>query len=1015
MAQIDPQEFPMPSSSSRIPVPSSTLARLGLATPPPFVGRLSELAELKSALSGSPLLVINGAVGSGKTRLAGRLSKQLANEFQVTHVDCAPGDLGVAVIARCERAMDRRPGCLQQVIESEAQLLVIDDVHHLGAKDIQALVEALVSRPGVGRLLLLSREILPLARDDARQFSITLEGLEESGSRDLWQHLEALYGPSPDGAFEKALALTRGMPLAMRREYSRSRYGELAWELDALSTETRAALEAICVVRVAAAPAAVAALLGLRDVESALIDLVSRQLIDPLQNRRFSVHDVVRDQVLDAMLDERREFLELRAVELVRGMGRGVSAKRPAWTAGDDGAIALLDEVDRCREIVMHLIAAGKLELATDELSAIAERALARGAGGELLSQIEVLRSLGINNQSIRNVSALVAVRHGQVAKALDLSDSLHPVLFAFLLFRAGDCNTARHQLEGLLDVESLDSRAAAAAALAELELTCGRSDIAESAIAGAFEMRAGLSSTSRANLHLAFAEVESHRNNLLGARAALARAASAAEDTELCARVLVRQLRNLLDEGRYSEAANFRPQVESAIAEVDSIPLRDELVRCDAIRHMRIGNSQVASEILREIVASARSRGDEVSALRAELDLALVLLEASDLRQTSEIVAATSRTARHSGLHALVAQASVILAGVLLKELRLDSAQDAVDSADQSMLPFAYQILSKTQGEEIAAWQGNVNVDGSAPALQQATLAMAAGKSATALQEAQCAAIDAERLQNISGIANAMAIVARLELARGDRQAAQIAASRAARESLASGCNRSQIHAFLVLSALSREEGDLRQAATYARDARTIACSCGLPVETLATSQALEVIAGGESVPEGIATARTATASEKSLQAAEALLGDLGFSAVRPYRCVNAAGVESYVASASPELLGMNQRSLAVDSVRQVIVRNGETVADLRRRSLLKRLLFLFSAGPTKIFSKEDIVEKVWEFEYHPLRHDAALFTNIMRIRRLLGDDGIDLIQVSEDGYALMPPKDFLFVEEVT
>ncbi|MBL4637142.1 MAG: hypothetical protein JKY56_25030 [Kofleriaceae bacterium] len=1004
----------MPSSSSQIPVPSSTLARLGLATPPPFVGRMSELAELKSALSGSPLLVINGAVGSGKTRLAGRLSEQLANEFQVTHVDCAPGDLGVAVIARCERAMDRRPGCLQQVIESEAQLLIIDDVHHLGAKDIQTLVEALVSRPGVGRLLLLSREILPLARDDARQFSITLEGLEESGSRDLWQHLEALYGPSPDGAFEKALALTRGMPLAMRREYSRSRYGESAWELDALSAETRAALEAICVVRVAAAPAAVAALLGLRDVESALIDLVSRQLIDPLRNRRFSVHDVVRDQVLDAMLNERREHLELQAVELVRGMGKGVSAKRPAWTAGDDGAIALLDEVDRCREIVMHLIAAGKLELATDELSAIAERALARGAGGELLSQIEFLRSLGVNNQSIRNVSALVAVRHGQVAKALDLSDSLHPVLFAFLLFRAGDCNTARDQLNGLLDVESLDSRAAAAA-LAELEPTCGRSDIAESAIAGAFEMRAGLSSTSRANLHLAFAEVESHRNNLLGARAALARAASAAEDTELCARVLVRQLRNLLDEGRYSEAANFRPQVESAIAEVDSIPLRDELVRCDAIRYLRIGNSQVASDILRDIVASARSRGDEVSALRAELDLALVLLEACDLRQTSEIVAATTRTASQSGLHALVAQASVILAGVLLKELRLESAQDALDSADRSMLPFAYQLLSKTQEEEIAAWQGNVNVDASVPALQQATLAMAAGKSAVALQEAQCAAIDAERLQNISGTAKAMAIVARLELARGDRQAAQIAASRAARESLASGCNRSQIHAFLVLSALSREEGDLRQAATYARDARTIACTCGLPVETLATSQALEVIAGGESVPEGITTARTATASEKSLHAAEALLGDLGFSAVRPYRCVNAAGVESYVASASPELLGMNQRSLAVDSVRQVIIRNGETVADLRRRSLLKRLLFLFSAGPTKIFSKEDIVEKVWEVEYHPLRHDAALFTNIMRIRRLLGEDGIDLIQVSEDGYALMPPKDFLFVEEVT
>ena len=95
--------------------------------------------------------------------------------------------------------------------------------------------------------------------------------------------------------------------------------------------------------------------------------------------------------------------------------------------------------------------------------------------------------------------------------------------------------------------------------------------------------------------------------------------------------------------------------------------------------------------------------------------------------------------------------------------------------------------------------------------------------------------------------------------------------------------------------------------------------------------------------------------------------------------------------------------------------MRNGEDVADLRRRSLLKRLLFLFAAKPNYVFSKDEIVEQVWEVEYHPLRHDAALFTNIMRIRRLLGEDGIELIQVSEQGYSLVPPKDFLYVEDTS
>jgi DNA-binding response OmpR family regulator len=109
-----------------------------------------------------------------------------------------------------------------------------------------------------------------------------------------------------------------------------------------------------------------------------------------------------------------------------------------------------------------------------------------------------------------------------------------------------------------------------------------------------------------------------------------------------------------------------------------------------------------------------------------------------------------------------------------------------------------------------------------------------------------------------------------------------------------------------------------------------------------------------------------------------------------------------------------MNERVLAVDGVRETVYRSGTTCADLRRRSLLKRLLFLFARSPGKCFSKEEIVETVWNVEYHPLRHDAALFTNIMRIRRLLGEDGAELIRVSEDGYRFVPPKDYIFVEPV-
>jgi DNA-binding response OmpR family regulator len=150
---------------------------------------------------------------------------------------------------------------------------------------------------------------------------------------------------------------------------------------------------------------------------------------------------------------------------------------------------------------------------------------------------------------------------------------------------------------------------------------------------------------------------------------------------------------------------------------------------------------------------------------------------------------------------------------------------------------------------------------------------------------------------------------------------------------------------------------------------------------------------------------------SPPAIEAAARLLADLGLTAQRPFRVIDADGTTSDVADANPEILRLSARSLAVDGVRETIWRQGQELADLRRRSLLKRLLFLFAAAPGKVFSKEDIVQTVWNVEYHPLRHDAALFTNIMRIRRLLGEDGAEIIRVTEDGYRFVPPRDYVFV----
>ena len=55
-----------PSAEEGGPPFSGRLARLGMALPPPFVGRSTELASLRDQLSVAPLVVVHGAVGSGR-------------------------------------------------------------------------------------------------------------------------------------------------------------------------------------------------------------------------------------------------------------------------------------------------------------------------------------------------------------------------------------------------------------------------------------------------------------------------------------------------------------------------------------------------------------------------------------------------------------------------------------------------------------------------------------------------------------------------------------------------------------------------------------------------------------------------------------------------------------------------------------------------------------------------------------------------------------------------------------
>ncbi len=1001
------------------------LRRLGLATPPPFVGREHELSLVREALTQESITVIHGAVGAGKTRLAKEIEsrQEVYGSLDVSYVRCRPGDRDLAVRARCERTLKVLPGSLATTLASEHRLLIIDDVHHIVERDASQFLATLSACCDKGRLILLTRDVLPL-RNDRSRFEMTLEGLEPSAAHELWSHHEDVYGPTPATSCDEALVRTRGMPLALRREYARAAFGADVWELDTLTDDVRFALEAVAVIAIPAAPAAVAAVVPDIEPEPSLIQLVSRQLIDPLDDGRFAIHDVVRDQVLSEIPAERRIQLERRAAELVATVGRGKgSRRRVAWHAGDDGALGLVDPVDRLRDEVTHLAEAGDYEAAVEVIANARNIAQLRGASGELLALIDVLSERTETDDRLSALHADIAKQLGRVIEALEVGGpALSAIDQAVLSFRCGDVEDAIAQLEAIHADVHISDRCAAAAQLTEIHLLMGEPARAEDLAADAFQSsRAEVSEAVRAKLHVALGAVELYKGNVTAARASLARAASAGRlNPALTAMIRGRRAACLARERRMSNAESALADAERVALEVDAITVAEQIRGAGAWVAARRGDYRSACYTLRNMIAAQRERGDEISALCNEAQLARLLVRSGELAAAGELASGCLESASHRGLNHIIAQADLVIAMIDAAEMRGEDAAEKLsilvddNRVAAELRSEAAQLLAQVRawlnpGAEHSLPDGRDTIDDS---ITRSSIALATGDTSAALAGFSSVAVRADRAGRTAVVARSLVAAARLQFARGDKTTAAASARRALRDARSCGLKDVESSSLLILAALDRDAGDEACALKQATMAHELAAASGLPIHRLVAAEALSAIRGGSDTDGQHAAA--ATMSQAAMDETARILADLGLTTVRPYRVVLAGGQESFVAEANPGALQLSERSLAIDGVRELIFRDGEQTADLRRRSLLKRLLFLFAAAPGTIFSKEEIVETVWDVEYHPLRHDAALFTNIMRIRRLLGKDGADLIRVGEEGYRFTPPKDFLFVESI-
>src|SRR5690606_16358459 len=91
---------------------------------------------------------------------------------------------------------------------------------------------------------------------------------------------------------------------------------------------------------------------------------------------------------------------------------------------------------------------------------------------------------------------------------------------------------------------------------------------------------------------------------------------------------------------------------------------------------------------------------------------------------------------------------------------------------------------------------------------------------------------------------------------------------------------------------------------------------------------------------------------------------------------------------------LGIEKADLVYDEDKNEVIWQDQAIS-LQNQPVLQRLLRALFASPQGL-DKEQIIESVWGFEYHPLHHDPMIYSAMGRLRDLVP------IEMSEGVYKL-------------
>ena len=215
-----------------------------------FVGRQTEIGNLREALATNRLLTLTGAGGAGKTRLAVQLAGDLAAEFGdgICYVDLAPITHPAVVPVTAARALGLPDQAgrstidtLQGHLRARHLLLVLDNCEHLLDSSASLVADLLGAAPRL-TVLATSREPLGVTGEAGWQvpsLSLSDDAIELFADRARLARAGFAVDANNVGAVTEICRRLDGMPLAIELAAARVRTLSLTEIVDSLHDRFR--------------------------------------------------------------------------------------------------------------------------------------------------------------------------------------------------------------------------------------------------------------------------------------------------------------------------------------------------------------------------------------------------------------------------------------------------------------------------------------------------------------------------------------------------------------------------------------------------------------------------------------------------------------------------------------------------------------------------------------------------------------------------------------------------------